>query len=200
MSGQRPYPYYPTPDQMAQGRRAIAGPPSPHMSGMGQTPTDAPGIEQEPRFKNFEKVPNIYVVTVELGGAAGDSASGSVVLRPEAFVLKRITWATNGDVPPFADIEQGYSPQGRSVTMRWSDEFTNLMGNAETLISGLLGDSNGFLDIPRGALFQGKQSLSVELTRLQWPYSTDEAETRFDFIFQGLGLLPKGVAQSGSAG
>lgn len=192
------YPMYPMPGPMEVARRAM--PQIPRNQLLGQTPLDARGIEADDRFAHFEKVPNIYTVTVTLGGTQGDTASGSVNLRPEAFVLKRITWATNGDAPPFADIEPGYSPQGRCVTMRWNDEFTNLMGNTSTIISGLLGDSNGFLDIPRGALFEGKQTLSVSLERLQWPYSTAEADTRFDFVFQGLGLLPKGVAQSGSAG
>jgi hypothetical protein len=168
--------------------------------GLGQTPTDAPGIEMEPRWKDYEKIPNIYVVSVSLDGTAGATAAGSKQLRPEAFVLKRITWATTGDTPPFADIEPGYSPQGRAVTVKWQDEFTQLMGTDQALISSLFGDSNGFLDIPRGALFQGKQALTVNLTRLHWPFATEPAITRFDFVFQGLGLLPRGVAQSGSAG
>lgn len=167
---------------------------------LGQTPTDAPGIEAEPRWSNYEKIPNIYVVSVALGGAAGATQAGSKQLRPEAFVLKRITWATTGDTPPFADLEPGYSLQGRAVTVKWQDEFTQLMGTDEALISSLFGDSNGFLDIPRGALFQGKQALTVNLTRLHWPFATEAVTTRFDFVFQGLGLLPKNVAQSGSAG
>lgn len=167
---------------------------------MGQTPTDSRGIENEPRWKDYEKIPNIYVVSVALDGTPGATKAGSKQLRPEAFVLKRITWATTGDTPPFADMEPGYSLQGRAVLMKWQDEFTQLMGQDETLISSLLGDSNGFLDIPRGALFQGKQALTVNLTRTHWPFATEPATTLFNFVFQGLGLLPRGVAQSGSAG
>lgn len=162
--------------------------------------SDSSGIEDHPEWRDYEKIPNIYVVSVILGGVAGNTVSGSKQLRPEAFVLKRITWATTGDTPPFVTEEPGYSLQGRAVTMLWSDEFTKLMGNDQCLISSIFGDSNGFLDIPRGALFQGKQNLTVNLTRLHWPSVASAQNTQFDFVFQGLGLLPRGVAQSGSAG
>jgi hypothetical protein len=158
-------------------------------------------VEDDPRFNNYEKIPAFYTVSINLGGVSGNAESGSVQLRPEPFVLKRITWATNGDCyPALAAAEAGYSVQGRSVSIQWEDEFTKFLGNNPVLISALFGDSNGFLDIPRGALFQGKQSLSCRLTRLVWPSDAEPILTRFDFCFQGLGLLPKGVAQSGSAG
>jgi hypothetical protein len=167
----------------------------------GGSPTDSSGVENDPRFDGFEKIPAFYTVSINLGGSQGATESGAVQLRPEPFVLKRITWATNGDCyPALAVAEAGYSVQGRAVSIQWADEFTKFLGNQPVLISALFGDSNGFLDIPRGALFQGKQSLSCTLTRLVWPSEAEAINTRFDFCFQGLGLLPKGVAQSGSAG
>lgn len=169
--------------------------------GLVEQPALPEGIESDPRFDQFEKIPAWYVVSVTLGGAANDTQTNGVQLRPEPFVLKRITWGTTGDVYPYVGGEPGYSVQGRAVSMKWADEFTQLFGNQECLISAALGDSNGYLDIPRGALFQGKQALSVKLTRLFWPDpDTDPGDTRFDFCFQGIGLLPRGVAQSGSAG
>jgi hypothetical protein len=198
------YPYLP-PGFMPQGQaqmaaHSLAAPPgNPHAARFG-TPTDSAGIENEARWMNFEKIPAVFVITVDLGGVAGNTGVGSVQLRPEPFILKRITWAAQGDTYPYTQAEPGYSLQGRSVTIAWADEFTKFLGNAATLISSLFGDSNGFLDIPRGALFQGKQALTINLTRLHWPSAEAPATTRFDFNFQGLALLPKGVAQSGSAG
>lgn len=153
--------------------------------------------EFDPRF---EKIPAQYVITILLGGSVGAAAPGNAQLRPEPFLLKRITWAAQGDTVPFADSFPGFSIQGRAVTMSWSDEFTQFMGNTPGLIASVLGDSQGFLDLPRPALFQGSQTLGINLTRVSWPAATTPAVTRFDFCFQGLGLLPKGVAQSGSAG
>lgn len=167
---------------------------------VGGSPTDSPGEESDPRWSRFEKVPAFYTISIALGGTANDTETGSTQLRPEPFILKRITWAAQGDVFPYTQAEPGYSLQGRSVTISWEDEFTKFLGNQPALISALFGDSNGFLDIPRGALFQGKQNLSCRLTRLNWPSAETPAVTRFDFVFQGLGLLPRGVAQSGSAG
>jgi len=158
------------------------------------------GMESDPAFATFEKIPAFYVCTVQLGGAANDTQPGSVQLRPEPFILKRLTWCTTGDVYPSVDTDPGYSVQGRAVTMKWGDEFTQLFGNQECLLSAAFGDSNGFLDIPRGVLFQGKQTLNMKLTRLFWPSDTTPGTTRFDFNFQGIALLPKGVHQSGSAG
>lgn len=165
---------------------------------MGAAPKPHSDAESDPRF---EKVPAFYTATVSLGKIVGNTAPGTVQIRPEPFILKRITWASDGDVPPQADVEPGYSIQGRSVTISWSDEFTKFMGNQPALISALFGDSNGFIDLPRGALFQGSQALTINLTRLFWPAATTTVGvTRFDFVFQGLGLLPRHVHQSGSAG
>lgn len=151
--------------------------------------------------KHFEKIPAWYTISILLGGQATNTQTGTVQLRPEPFVLQRITWATTGDLPLyFASTPPAYSIQGRSVTIEWNDEFTKFMGNSPALISSVFGDSQGFLDLPRGALFQGSQTLSAKLTRLVWPTGDDPQTTRFDFTFTGLGLLPKGVAQSGSAG
>jgi hypothetical protein len=63
-----------------------------------------------------------------------------------------------------------------------------------------MGDSNGFLDNVRGIIFQGSQTLSIELLRLHWPSDTLNAATEWDFVFSGVSLLPPGVNQSGSAG
>lgn len=187
------YPYLPPgvypPNQLYQGQNALG-----HAQ---QQQAPKPEDAEDPRFT---RIPAFYVVSITLGGAAGNSQSGAVQLRPEPFVLQRITWCTSGDAYPFVTAEPGYSLQGRSVTMTWEDEFTKLFGNNPALISSALGDSNGFLDLPRGALFQGKQSLKVSLTRLFWPSAEVAADTRFDFVFQGLSLLPRGVSQSGSAG
>lgn len=171
-----------------------------HMPSDQGSPTDSFGAEADPRWSNYEKIPAFYAISIALGGEDGATQAGGVQLRPEPFILKRITWAAQGDVYPFTQAEPGYSLQGRSVTISWADEYTKFLGNQPALISALFGDSNGFLDIPRGALFQGKQVLSCVLNRLNWPSAEARAITRFDFVFQGLGLLPKGVAQSGSAG
>lgn len=179
---------------------APQGSPIHRMRGDQGSPTDSLGAEADPRWDNYEKIPAFYTISIPLAGTVGASEAGSTQLRPEPFILKRVTWAAQGDVYPYTQAEPGYSLQGRSVTIEWADEYTKFLGNQPALISALFGDSNGFLDIPRGALFQGKQVLSCKLTRLNWPSAETAAITRFDFVFQGLGLLPRGVAQSGSAG
>ncbi len=100
----------------------------------------------------------------------------------------------------------GVSQQGRAVEVSWGDSFTRFLGTNSSLISALFGDSNGFLDLPGVALFQGSQNLQVTLNRLFWPFQIGGAfqqnprNVRFDFVFEGVGLLPKGINQSGSVG
>lgn len=153
----------------------------------------------------FNTIPAFYTVTIDLAGADGSQQGGSVQLRPEPFLCKRITWATTGDTPKVvgASIGSG-SIQGRSVEVAWQDEFTRFLGSGSCLLSSLFGDSQGYLDFPKPVLFQGKQSLTVNLRRILWPAAnaTDNppATVRFDFNFQGLSVLPLGVNQSGSAG
>lgn len=175
-------------------------PPPPMLMGALGQPAPASMLRDDPSFANFDKVPAFYTVTVQLGGNVGDTQGNSTPLRPESFICERITWACT-EVP--SDYATGValagSPQGRSVTVTWGDEFTRFLGKDPCLLSALFGDSNGFLDLPRGILFQGRQTLSVLLTRLLDPTGNNLAK-RFDFNFQGVGLFPKGVSASGSAG
>jgi hypothetical protein len=167
---------------------------------LGATTDVGPRVEDEPMFRGYNKLSSSYVVSVTLGGDRNNTSPGTVTLRPEPFLLKRITWATTGDTYPYVDQEPGYSLQGRSVRMKWGDEFTKLFGNTAALVCSAMGDSNGFLDNVRGIIFQGSQTLSIELLRLHWPSSTTPAATEWDFVFSGVSLLPPGVNQSGSAG
>lgn len=172
------------------------------MEGLGLDPGPVlPSTVDELR-RLFTFVPAWYTITLDLNGNTGDFAAEGVNLRPEPFLMTRITWATNGDVPIFNGglTLPGYSSQGRVVQVEWSDEFTKFLGDKPALLSALFGDSNGFMDVQGLALFQGKQTLSAKLTRLGWPYTSDPAITRWDIVFAGFGLLPKGVHQSGSAG
>lgn len=158
-------------------------------------------VLNDPRYQSWNKIPAWFVLTIAaLGGVTGDTSNNTVQLRPEPFVLYGISWSTTGDTHPFVNQFPGFSLQGRSVTMEWGDEFTKLFGSAAAPVSAVLGDSNGFLPIPHGATFQGKQTLNIKLTRLQWPSSLTAAATRWDFVFYGVSLLPPGVNQSGSAG
>jgi hypothetical protein len=193
-------------------------------NGMGQVPQSHPAERNNPAplhqppgsplqagspsedYPGFLEIPAFYTVTVVLGGdptLPSAVAADSVTLRPEPFVCRRITWATNGDTPIFISIPSIVgSAQGRSVRVEWQDEFTRFLGTKPCLVSALFGDSEGFLDFPRrGVLFQGKQTLSVRLTRILWPDPESQpADTEWDFNFQGVGLLPMNVNQSGSAG
>lgn len=153
----------------------------------------------------FNVIASFYTVSVELAGTVGATQAGSVPIRPEPFLLKRITWATSGDTPSLIGATNSAgSAQGRSVEVSWEDEFTKFLGSRSCLLSALFADSQGFIDLPRPLLFQGKQSLSVTLRRIFWP--AEDPTTfppsicRFDFSFQGLSLLPQGVNQSGTAG
>lgn len=158
------------------------------------------GPQADPRFEGRVKVPATYNVSILLSGIEGKSQGGKVTLRPEDFWLQRITWACTGDTPLYANAAlPGFSIQGRSVEMSWSDEFTQFLGDQPALVSALLGDSQGFLDILHGIYFSGSQTLGVKLTRLFWPDPQIEpAITRWDFAFHGLGILPPGKHVSGS--
>lgn len=165
-----------------------------HVNNLGAEDVDAT------LAKLFNVIPSFYTVSIELAGSPGATQAGSVPIRPEPFLLKRINWACSGDA--FADVvglAGGGSAQGRSVEVSWEDEFTKFLGSRSCLLSALFADSQGFVDLPRPLLFQGKQSLSVTLRRLFWPGDTPDI-SRFDFSFQGLSLLPPGINQSGSAG
>lgn len=147
----------------------------------------------------YNEIPAFYTVTVILGGAEGDVAAGSIGLRPELFECRRITYANTNDMDPEFPVLMS-SPQARAVEITWNDEFTRFFGSEPSLIANCFGDSNGFLDLVRPILFQGKQSLQVNLRRIVWPFISEGPgpDTRFDFQFQGIGLLPTGVQVSGS--
>lgn len=167
---------------------------------MGQHPQE---FEPSYDYPGYLEVPAFYTISILLGGEDGATKAGSVTLRPESFIVRRITWATSGDAPVFITVPSVVgSAQGRVVEATWSDEFTKFLGELPCLLSALFGDSQGFLDLPkRGLLFGGKQTLSLSLHRLIWPDpESTPATTRFDFSFQGVMLLPDGVNQSGSAG
>ena len=172
---------------------------------LGAPATNPTGkLRDDPEFAGWTIVPAFYTVSIELAGSSGAVQANNTKLRPEQFILERICWATTGDTGNFFNPGEnpgGMSMQGRSVEITWGDEFTRFMGSRAALISSVFGDSNGFLDIPRGIRFQGGQTLSVNLTRILWPSSAAEAVTRFDFQFQGVGLFPPGAGgYSGSAG
>ncbi len=180
--------------------------PHPHDLGQTQRGTQQrANLDAEP-FDVFNKVVAQYVVSIELSGDDGADQGGNTQLRPEPFVLQSITWATTGDVYPAVPIDamgSAASVAGRAVEMTWGDSFTKFMGLKSGLIPAVLGDSNGFLDLPAPVLFQGSQPLDITLRRLFWPADEEEnprITTRWDFTFTGIGLLPKGVNASGSAG
>jgi len=167
-----------------------------------------------PEYKMFNKVPIEFAINTILGGAAASTVEGNVPLEPQPFLLKRITYATSGDVltdAQFAAIEGAfftfptYSLQARSVEIKWGDEFTRFMGKQAALVAAMFADSWGYLDLPAPIYFQGSQLLDIELRRLFWPlaipqlgFEVPEIDTHWDFMFQGVSLFPPGVNQSGS--
>jgi len=186
------------------------------MQGLGQPPApvgratagmpypfDRPDFRDRPDYAGLVFLPAWYTVSIQLGHEAGNNQRGAVQLRPEPFVLYRICWATNGDVPPIVEGLESSVPsaQGRCVEVTFKDEYTEFV-TQPTLLSALFGDSNGFLDIPQGLQLRGKQTISVFLNRINFPgIPPQEPEySRFDFCFQGVGLLKPGMGASGSAG
>ncbi|MGV1080704.1 MAG: hypothetical protein ACOYD1_12805 [Candidatus Nanopelagicales bacterium] len=170
------------------------------VQGLGQHPQEH---EESEHYPGFIEIPAFYTVSILLPGADDSIAGESTPIRPEPFVARRITWATSGDAPTFITVPSIVgSAQGRCVEVTWEDEFTKFLGNQPCLVSALFGDSQGFLDFPKkGILFQGRQVLSVKLHRLLWPDpDSTPADTRWDFNFQGVSLLPANINQSGSAG
>lgn len=139
-------------------------------------------------FDDYTQVPATYRVEVTLPNEAGQRRADAVTLRPELFLLKRITWATvDGD--PLA--------AGRTITVLWSDEFTSFLGRDPILMPALFGDSQGFLDLTREVLFAGKQTLSATLTRVV-NFNGGEGDAIAQIVFHGVGLLPPGMHESGS--
>lgn len=210
-----PFPMAPIPQGGASGSQyrrvhslgqiAPMGTPQPAEGRPGPLPPTAaaPNTNYQPdRWIGWSEIPAFYTVTVFLGGDDNAIAADSTPLRPEPFVLKRITWATNGDaLPNIGSPILFNSVQARQVEITWEDEFTKFFGQQPALLAAAFGDSNGFLDMPAPILFQGRQSLQVNLRRLTWPFPPDTVppiETRFDFQFQGIALLPPHVGSSGS--
>lgn len=190
-----------------QARHAVRAP----LPNLGDTRTPLDKFLESPEMQTFTAVVAKYVIQSTLGPEPGDNVRSQTQLRPEPFVLETITWATDGDLNlpndsaslfPFSS----WSQQGRAIEVRWGDSFTTFLGTNASLLSALFGDSNGFLDLPGIALFQGSQNLSVTLNRLFWPFEVGEEQfnnprnIRIDFTFHGVGLLPKGVNQSGAVG
>jgi len=163
-------------------------------------------LRDDPDFDNFQKVPAFYTVTIVLGGAAGAEKAGAAPIRPEAFICERVTWACNespldyeGETSPGSAI--GGSPQGRAVRITWGDEFTNFMGKQPCMLSAIFGDGDGFLNLRRGILLQGRQTITAALTRITDPTKGKAPTLEFDINFQGIGLFPKdGGGASGAAG
>lgn len=163
-------------------------------------PSPRPGYIAD-EFPNMNKIATVYVIPIALDPGVGASQGGSVQLRPEDFVLTRITWACTGDAfTNQGDYFSSASRHGRCCEMVWEDEFTKFFGSTPGLISAMLGDSNGYLDLPYGIRFQGNQTLTVRVNRLFYPGTVEEeAEVRYDFCFHGLGLLPRMRQSSGTA-
>jgi len=167
---------------------------------VGQAPPTAPAPENQRVYQDglrvlrdglFVEVPAWYTINIILGGNTDDQASGSVALRPERFECRRITYAAQGDTPPFVDLPIGNYITGSCVEVSWGDEFTRFLGEQAALLNALFGSNNGFLDLPAGVLFQGRQSLNAKLRRLNWPgIATEPTDTRVDIVFHGVGLLP----------
>lgn len=157
-------------------------------------------------YRDWVQIPTWYTLTTELAGAAGSTANATEQTRPERFIPIRITYGTTEDIflgnqsgavdpsPPFV-IQN--SVAARSVRVSFRDEFTHFMGTRQGMVSALFGDSSGFLDFPKGILFQGKQTLYVECTRIVEIYE-DFPGGVWDFIWHGVCLLPPGTQASGS--
>lgn len=195
---------------LAQGRHAVTAPVT--MGATGMSPWyDAP------EYASYNKVPAYYPINTILGGQANNTVRGTVQLRPEPFLLQRITYATTADIYTDGQASGGigligltpYSQHARSVELTWGDEFTQFMGRQPALVAAIFGDSWGYLDLPAPIFFQGSQQLQVDLRRLFWPWGPatiqegapieiDPIDTQWDFMFEGVALLPGNVNQSGS--
>lgn len=139
-------------------------------------------------FSEYTQIPAVYVVSVLLGNSKDSRKRNDVNLRPELFLLKRITWASTNDDP---------IGSGRSANVLWSDEFTSFLGRSPIILPALFGDSQGFLDLTREVLFAGKQTLAATLTRII-DFGEPDESTLFNIVFHGTGLLPPGMNASGS--
>lgn len=181
---------------------------------LGQAPVFAPQVPTAPAPipqdaydsqdpNDYTYIPAFYTASIIIGGTVDSRNGGSVALRPERFELRRITFSTTADLLPTESGLPflGSSIDARAIEISWGDEFVNFLGSTPTLVASLFGDSQGFLDLPRPILFQGRQTLNVQLHRIAWPWSAlpvEQVNTRWDFTFQGVGILPKNVQISGS--
>lgn len=154
-------------------------------------------------FKLYNRIPAFYTVSLILGGGDGATITANQQLRPEPFLCTRISWATTGDTLRYygAPFTMQDSFQGATVECRFGDSFTTFLGQNAGLVTAVFGSSNGFLKLPKAILFQGSQPVEVTLTRLAWPSGIIPRDnTRWDFVFHGVGLLPQGVSASGAVG
>jgi hypothetical protein len=179
--------------------------------------------EYAAKYLNYTKVLAKYVINIILGWKVPAAESGSVTLRPEDFLWKGGRTVNNGEIQnPWRNNQAGEleanangwypyigkSIQNRCVEMEFSDEFTKFMADKKAFIAAIFGDSDGFLDLPKPIILQGKQTLTIRLNRINWPFPIgpindetwpDPFDVRFDFVFDGIMLLPPGTHESGSA-
>lgn len=191
------------------------------VSGLGALDVDLG--EYAERFKGYTKVLRQYVIHVIQAPQVGSPGAGSKTLGPEKFVLKNISWSCDGEQQnPWQTNQDGsQSPnvngwrpyidksiQGRCIEMEWADEFTKFMAGDRALICAMFGDSDGFLYLPKPFLLEGKQTLTVNTTRIRWPFPIgpiddetwpDAFNVRIDFVLHGIMLLPPGHHESGGA-
>lgn len=157
-------------------------------------------------YRGYSEVSDQYIINIHMSGdPAGQPQANSVPLRPYDFVLKQITYACTGDasnmdgtVNPFWQPPGG-SMMARVTEMEWFDEYTKFMGDRRALIAAVTGDSNGFLPLPRMIRFIGKQTLSVRINAISYPWPDPDPdpypEFRHDFVFHGVDLYPPNVVR-----
>lgn len=173
-----------------QATHEMGAPPPPSRDGAPAQQVSQDARERYNPDGSYIEVPAFYnIVVANLGNVANDDAPGSVQLRPEDFILERITWCAMQDI---LFDEQQNSFCGRTVEIEWGDEFTRFLNRAPALLSAAFGDSNGFLDFPNGIRFEGKQTISLKLRRVFGDPVLDSVAGRFDFVLHGFGLLPRG--------
>lgn len=153
------------------------------------------------QYRDWVQIPTWYTITLPLGGNQGDQAQGTVQTRPERFIPVRLTYATTEDVLLGSAGGSSFlmcsSVAARTARVSFRDEFTHFMGTAPAFVAAVFGDSSGFLDFPKGILFQGKQTLYAELTRVLQP-GPEYPGGSWDFVWAGVCLLPPGTQVSGS--
>ena len=151
----------------------------------------------ESPYPNVLEIPAFYTVSILLGGDTGAVNAGSVTIRPEPFVCRRITWSTTGDTPVFITVPSVVgSAQGRAVEVSWSDELTKFRARHPARSPPCSATRKAISTRPVWTVAKASRRGRCASRACSGRTGSDPATTRRHSSFQGVGPPTKGATKA----